>query len=267
MSINLEPLIDKLSELNVQYGDRYLATSHEVPEMKGRSHVLYCLDTNNPPVFGHEFFDLAANNVLMRDHTEHHEINAVIAELIGRMAWDGMRHCEILSNDAARMEFCDDLLLNAEPKASQVDTLLLWIDRCASQPLPFSFYAIMPLLGMHDREQFTDIPLLCRALLNISYEYGSRVPANLATEREQDSLRIGTALWRLITTQCRNAPYATTELLLASLHVFSMMSLGALLARVNVWPEFIPVASAVHLGYRKHFHQVHNQYYLRQRRR
>lgn len=265
--LDLEIVRQAIENYNKKYLTEYLGTSDEPELVNEPSSPIPLLDKNNQPMYGEEFFDLMIANLLLREcDPKQYPISANVAELVTRLGYEGLRHCDIMTNDYARREFCNQVALNKLPERGQVWNYLLWIERYKENALPIWFYYTLLLWVMLEDKHPYQYSYRSRVLLGISMKYTLTQISDYHAERYHDKFRIQPLMMRVIKACCKHefkesewrqlVPY-----LLSSLREFSILTFGFMLSRSCAFEIFRPLGMVTRVRSEKFHQMVVDQFY------
>ena len=265
--LDLEVVRQAIENYNKTYLTEYLATSDEAETVNPPSSPLPLMDENNDPMYGTEFFDLMVANLLLREcDPEKYPISANVAELITRLGYEGLRHCNIMTDDIYRREFCNKIAFNEIPDRGQVWNYLLWLERYKHPALQMWFYYTLLLWVMLEDKHPHQYGYRSRILIGICMRYNLTSTSDYNAERKHDVLRIQNPLLRLIRVCCKHEfpesrwdekiPY-----LLSSLREFSLITLGTMLSRTCAFEIFRPLGLVTKIRNEQFHQKVVDQFY------
>ena len=235
--------IESINVANEMYIPEYLSNSFEIEEIVNPSSSIPIMDVNNKPKYGIEFFDLIVSNLLLEEYDRStYPISHNVAELASRLGYEGLRHCDILTCDMARKDFCLDAGYGRIPKDYHVYNYMLWINRYNHNALPIWFYyTLIPwlLIKVDFNEQFA---YRSRLLVGIAYAYAYTKITDNNAEHCCDILRIQQHLLRLLKACC-NHNFGDDRkkfllYILSTLKEFSLLTLSTMIGRCCSFPEF-----------------------------
>ena len=263
--LDLEVIRQAVANFNKTYIDKYLATSDEPECVNEPSSHIPLLDKNNDPVYGEEFFDLMVVNLLLREcDPEKYPINSNVAELITRLGYEGLRHCDILSCDQERMLFCNQIAFNEIPKRGDVWSYLLWVDRYKFNVLTNWFYYTLLLWVMLSEKHHHQYGYRSRILVGISTKYSLTKVSDYNAERKHDVFNIRPQMMRLINTCCKHEFTKWTDMLpyiLSSLREFSIITLSSMISRSCAFDIFRPLGMVTKIRSEKFHQKVVDKFY------
>lgn len=261
--------LNKYESLCTKYIEEYLASSHLQDTPVSPSSSIPSLDKNNVPVYGLDYFDLMMVYVVLSHHNDCTlDIDVNYAELISRLAYDGLRHLGIFT-DAQAKEFCNDLAVHRIPKRTFVYQYLMWILRYPHNVLPHWFYYTLLLFAFTRTKSCPHRPDRSRMVVGMLVNYSLSKFTDYEADRTQDVFDIGNKLKRAIKACDKIQRYKTdyvgyVEYMIDTLRLISVATLSSMLKRSCKWEEFtrigLEVASQMMIEHNKivndHYTQV-----------
>ena len=245
----LQEVTDKLVELNEEYVPRFFNESHEREEVVGDSSTIPILDKNNTTKYGLDYYDLMIANILLRRHDEiKYELSANFAEIITRIAYEGLRHMRIF-DDKTAYDFCNDIALHRIPKSTWVYQYLNFVVRYPHNALPYWFYYTLLLWAFVDTPVFNNVTYRSRLYVGIIYNCGLTKFQSYEADRTHDVFDLKDKLSRLIISCIRDKRYEKNDnfipYMVDSLRVFSIIILSTIISRGCKWDVFCKLGSQV----------------------
>ena len=270
MNLDLDSLWTECQSLTQTCLENYLATSHLPEQMVPPSPERNLPMEDNLPRYREDAFDLVVANLLIHEFAPaKYPIDANTAELIARLAFEGMRHCGIMCLDVYREQFCKDLAYNRIPRHALVYDYFGWVDHCPWTVLPIWFYYTLPIWLLVEDLPKISYGYRSRMLLSIHYHYAATQIEDQRAERYHDLFRIKPIIQRLIRSCCIHhtnddnwrqfVPDAV-----AAYREFCFITLASMIGRSCHYEQFRPLGTAalewalefhhqiVELAYRKH---------------
>ena len=248
----------------------YRGTSDDRTELVEPSASVPSLDKNNTPKYGNLYFDYVVCSLLLHElYPNDYEMSINLSEIVGRMAYDGLRYCDILTCDKSREDLCDDMMLNRVPPSGKVFDYMLWVMRYNKDhnALPVWFYHTLPLWILLDDKLNQQFAYRSKLLVNTIYAYGLVKITDLNAERTHDVLDIGKYL-RHILTRCVTHEFNEdkdgsifTLYILSTLREFSLVTLGTMIARKCAFDALQPLGAETRMTMMKRHQRIIEQEY------
>lgn len=236
-------IVSKIVSLNSDYIPRFLADSHEHEEVVELSSTIPALDENNVTKYGLDYYDLMIANILLKRHKDVKcDLTANIAEITTRIAYEGLRHMEIL-NDKAAYDLCNDIALHRIPKHSSIYQYLNFIVRYPHNVFPYWFYYTLLLWAFVDTKQFKHQLYRSRVYVGIIHGCCLTKFTDYKADHTHDVFNIKEKLMRVITSCTRDKKFEEDydgyiAYMVDSLRIFSTIILSIIMSRSCTWPEF-----------------------------
>ena len=243
-------IITKITKLNSDYIPRYLANSHEHEDVVTPSSDIPALDENNVTKYGLDYYDLMVANLLLKHHNGVKcKLTANIAEIITRMAYEGIRHLNIM-NEKAAYEFCNDIALHRIPKYTYMYQYLNFVLRYEFNVLPYWFYYTLLLWAFIDTKKYAHVNYRSRVYVGIIHGCCLTKFSDYKADHTHDVFDIKEKLTRLIISCSRDKRFEEDSkgyitYMVDSLRIFSTIVLSVLMSRSCEWPEFKTLGNEV----------------------
>lgn len=244
-------IIDKVTLLNHQFIEQFLGSSHEHEEVVAPSSVIPSLDTNNISKYDFDYFDLMVANILLERHQDvRYTLSANLAEIITRMAYEGIRRMKIFA-DPVTYRFCNDIALHRIPRSAYIYQYLNFVLRYQYNVLPFWFYYTLLLWGFIETEKFNHTAYRSRMYVGFIHNCCSIKFSDHRSDRCHDVLKVKEKMSRLILSCMKDPRFENDEQALIayivdSLRIFSVIILSALMSRsCDSWPIFRALGNEV----------------------
>lgn len=234
-------IVTTITKLNTDYIPRFLANSHEHEEVVESSSTIPALDENNVTKYGLDYYDLMIANLMLKRH--YHvkcKLTANIAEIITRMAYEGLRHLNIMPDHQA-YAFCNDIALHRTPKRTSMYQYLNFVLKYEHNVLPYWFYYTLLLWAFIDTKQYTHTNYRSRVYVGIIHGCCLTKFTDYNADHTHDVFDIKEKLSRLILSCTRDTRFEKDyegyiKYMVDSLRIFSTIVLSILLSRSCTWP-------------------------------
>lgn len=243
-------LITKLIQLNNEYIPNFLASSHEKEYVVEPSSEIPALDENNVTKYGLDYYDLMLVNILTnQNYTIKCNLTANIAEIISRIAYEGLRHMHIF-DDKTAYEFCNDIALHRIPKRALMYQYLNFILRYKFNVLPYWFYYTLMLWAFIDTKTFPNTAYRSRMFVGIIHNCCLTKFTDYKADHTHDVFDIKDKLVRLIHSCISDKRFekdyeGCIAYMVDSLRVFSVIVFSILISRSCEWNEFRALGNEV----------------------
>ena len=243
-------IVKTLTTLNSEYIPRFLANSHELEEVVEPSSNIPGLDKNNVTKYGNDYYDLMIANILLKRHHEVKcELTSNIAEILTRMAYEGIRHMNIM-DDKSAYDLCNDIALHRIPKRTTMYQYLNFILRYEYNVLPYWFYYTLLLWAFVDTKQYQHTMYRSRILIGILHQCCLVKFTDYNADRSHDVFNLKEKLIRLISvcendTRFEDDEEGYVSYMVDSLRIFSTIMLSILMSRSCEWDIFRTLGNEV----------------------
>lgn len=243
-------IIQKITRLNTDYIPRFLANSHEHEEVLEPSSEIPALDENNVTKYGLDYYDLMIVNILLKRHNGVKcKLTANIAEITTRMAYEGLRHMNIMSDKEA-YDLCNDIALHRVPKHSTIYQYMNFILRYPHNVLPYWFYYTLLLWAFVDTKKFKHTAYRSRVYVGVIHGCCLTKFTDYKADHTHDVFNVREKLMRLVNSCTRDKRFENDyegyiAYMVDSLRIFSTIILSILMSRSCEWPEFKTLGNEV----------------------
>lgn len=242
--------IKTLVDLNNDYIPRFLADSHEREEVVEPSSSIPVLDENNVTKYGLDYYDLMIANILIKRHNDVQcKLTANIAEIITRLAYEGLRHMHIF-DDRTAYRFCNDIALHRIPERALVYQYMIYVLKYPHNVLPYWFYYTLLMWAFIESKIFNNVNYRSRIYVGFIHQCCLTKFMDYNSDRSYDVFNVRDKLKRLILSCTKDPRYKENykeyvEYMVDSMRVFSIIILSILISRSCKWKIFCNLGNEV----------------------
>lgn len=243
-------IVKTLTSLNSDYIPRFLANSHEHENVVEPSSDIPGLDKNNVTKLGMDYYDLMIANILLkRHHDVKCDLSSNIAEIITRMAYEGIRHMNIM-DEVSAYKLCNDIALHKIPRRSLMYQYLNFILRYEHTVLPYWFYYTLLLWAFVDTKQYAHTMYRSRIFVGIIHGCCLTKFSDYKADRNHDVFDVKEKLLRVISACANDKRFENDydgyiSYMVDSLRIFSTIILSILMSRSCEWKTFTLLGNEV----------------------
>ena len=243
-------IVTTLVKLNTEYIPVFMSNSHEHEEVVEMSSPIPALDENNVTKYGLDYYDLMIVNILLKRHYDVKcKLTANIAEIVTRMAYEGLRHLNIMSDHDA-YEFCNDIALHRIPRRTLMYQYLNFILRYEFNVLPYWFYYTLLLWAFIDSKEFPHTTYRSRVYVGIIHGCCLTKFTDYEADHTHDVFNVKEKLRRLILSCSKDERFDKDYkgyilYMVDGLRIFSTIILSILISRSCKWPIFRQLGNEV----------------------